>query len=72
MKLIQKTVEKDKFCVELQDVSTYYSGETKPAITNVWLKIPTQSLALIVGPNGSGKTTLLETILDCLNLKLEK
>jgi len=72
LKLIQKTVEKDKFCVELQDVSTYYSGETKPAITNVWLKIPIQSLTLIVGPNGSGKTTLLETILGLLKPKTGK
>jgi len=64
--------EKNVPAIELYGVSTYYSGETKPAITNIWLKVPSQSLMLLVGPNGSGKTTLLETILGLLKPKTGK
>ncbi|HIE23029.1 MAG TPA: metal ABC transporter ATP-binding protein [Candidatus Korarchaeota archaeon] len=52
--------------IKLINVSTYYSGETKPAIRDVSLEILSGDLVLISGPNGSGKTTLLETILGLL------
>jgi ABC-type Mn2+/Zn2+ transport system ATPase subunit len=52
--------------IKLVNVSTYYSGETKPAIRDVSLEILSGDLVLISGPNGSGKTTLLETILGLL------
>ncbi|MCX8176211.1 MAG: metal ABC transporter ATP-binding protein [Candidatus Bathyarchaeota archaeon] len=70
--LTQETRENEAYAVELQGVSTYYSGEAKPAIIDVWLKLPPQTLTLIVGPNGSGKTTLLETMLGLLKPKLGK
>ena len=54
------------YAVELIDVSTYYYGEKRPAITDINLKIPVNTLSLVVGPNGAGKTTLLETILGLL------
>jgi len=54
------------YAVEMREVSTYYFGEKKPAIIDVTLTIPINSLTLIVGPNGAGKTTLLETILGLL------
>ncbi len=57
---------KEAHVVDLRGVSTYYSGEDKPAIGDVWLRIPPNTLTLITGPNGSGKTTLLETILGIL------
>ena len=48
--------------ITLQDVSTVYEGESRPAIRNINLKIKKKELVYIVGPNASGKTTLLETI----------
>ncbi|RLG43300.1 MAG: metal ABC transporter ATP-binding protein [Thermoproteota archaeon] len=56
----------NKVAIKLENVSTYYSGETKPAIRDVSLEIRVGDLVLISGPNGSGKTTLLETILGLL------
>jgi len=55
-----------EYAVELHEVSTYYHGEKRPAITDISLKIPKRSFTLITGPNGAGKTTLLETILGLL------
>jgi len=57
------------YAVELIDVSTYYYGEKRPAIRNISLKIPANTLSLVAGPNGAGKTTLLETILGLLKPK---
>lgn len=54
------------YAIELEDVSTYYYGEKRPAIRDITLRIPARVLVLIVGPNGAGKTTLLETILGLL------
>lgn len=48
--------------IALQDVSTVYEGESRPAIRHINLKIKKNELVYIVGPNASGKTTLLETI----------
>lgn len=59
----------DEYAVELENVSTYYYGERRPAIRDVSLRIPAGVLALITGPNGAGKTTLLETILGLLRAR---
>jgi zinc/manganese transport system ATP-binding protein len=48
--------------IKLEDVSTVYEGESRPAIKNVNLSFKRDDLVYIVGPNASGKTTLLETI----------
>ena len=56
-----KTTSEDVI-IELEDVSTVYEGERKPAIKNVSLTVKKKELVYIVGPNASGKTTLLETI----------
>ena len=52
--------------IELENVSTSYAGELKPAIKNISLEIRKGEIVLITGPNGAGKTTLLETILGLL------
>ncbi|MEM2927029.1 MAG: ABC transporter ATP-binding protein [Candidatus Bathyarchaeia archaeon] len=54
-------MDKD-LAIFLEDVSTIYEGERRPAIKNVSLSIRRKELVYIVGPNASGKTTLLETI----------
>ena len=59
----------DRCAVELENVSTYYYGEKRPAIRNVSLRIPAGALVLITGPNGAGKTTLLETIIGILKAR---
>ncbi len=48
--------------IRLEDVSTVYEGERRPAIKDINLTLQRNELVYIVGPNASGKTTLLETI----------
>jgi zinc/manganese transport system ATP-binding protein len=48
--------------VKLEDVSTVYEGERRPAIKDVNLTLERNELVYVVGPNAAGKTTLLETI----------
>jgi ABC-type Mn2+/Zn2+ transport system ATPase subunit len=52
----------DDTIIKLEDVSTVYEGESRPAIKNINLSLKRNELIYIVGPNASGKTTLLETI----------
>jgi ABC-type molybdenum transport system ATPase subunit/photorepair protein PhrA len=56
-----KTMHEDAI-IQLEDVSTVYEGERRPAIKNITLSLKRNELVYIVGPNASGKTTLLETI----------
>ena len=51
-----------KTAIRLEDVSTVYEGERRPALRNVNLALKKNELVYVVGPNASGKTTLLETI----------
>jgi zinc/manganese transport system ATP-binding protein len=51
-----------KTIIRLEDVSTVYEGERRPAIRDVNLTLEENELVYVVGPNASGKTTLLETI----------
>ena len=48
--------------IKLENVSTVYEGESRPAIKGINLSFKRNALVYIVGPNASGKTTLLETI----------
>ena len=48
--------------ISLENVSTVYEGERRPAVRDVNLSVKKNELVYIVGPNASGKTTLLETI----------
>lgn len=54
--------------IKLEDVSTVYEGERRPAIRDVNLTLERKELVYMVGPNASGKTTLLETINGLLPL----
>jgi len=56
-----------KFIIKLENVSTVYEGERRPALRDVSLSIEENELVYVVGPNASGKTTLLETINGLLN-----
>lgn len=48
--------------IKLENVSTVYEGETRPALNGINLTFKKNELVYIVGPNASGKTTLIETI----------
>jgi zinc/manganese transport system ATP-binding protein len=48
--------------IELENVSTVYEGERRPAIRDVNLTLERNELVYVVGPNAAGKTTLLETV----------
>lgn len=48
--------------IKLENVSTVYEGETRPALKGINLTFKKNELVYIVGPNASGKTTLIETI----------
>lgn len=48
--------------IKLENVSTVYEGERRPAIKGINLTVKQNELVYVVGPNASGKTTLLETI----------
>lgn len=48
--------------ISLENVSTVYEGERRPAVRDVNLSVKKNELVYVVGPNASGKTTLLETI----------
>ncbi len=54
--------------VKLENVSTVYEGERRPAIKNVNLTLEKNELVYVLGPNAAGKTTLLETINGLLPL----
>jgi zinc/manganese transport system ATP-binding protein len=54
--------------IKLEDVSTVYEGERRPAIKDVNLTLERNELVYVVGPNAAGKTTLLETINGLLPL----
>lgn len=45
--------------IELRDVTFTYPGASTPAIANIDLAIPANSVLGIVGPTGAGKSTLL-------------
>jgi len=48
--------------IRLENVSTIYEGERRPAVKEVKLTLDQNELVYVVGPNAAGKTTLLETI----------
>lgn len=54
--------------IKLENVSTVYEGERRPAIKDVNLTLERNELVYVVGPNAAGKTTLLETINGLLPL----
>lgn len=49
--------------IECKNVEFYFPGESRPALTDVSLVLPSGSKTAIVGPSGSGKSTLLNLLL---------
>jgi zinc/manganese transport system ATP-binding protein len=48
--------------IQLEEVSTVYEGERRPAVSDINLRLDQNELVYVIGPNAAGKTTLLETI----------
>ncbi len=47
--------------IEVDNLTYYYPGSSKPALANISLKIDRGDFLLITGPSGSGKSTLVKT-----------
>ncbi len=48
--------------VELHHVSYTYPGDTRPAVHDVDLTLPSGSVTALVGPTGAGKSTLVDLV----------
>ena len=69
MKIIDFSLEKDfnlKKDIKIEKVDFAYMNSAKPAVKNVSINIPTNSITSIVGPSGSGKSTILDILLGLL------
>ena len=62
----QKKFIKAKHLFTIDNISYTYPNSTKPALENLYLKIPINSIIGIVGSTGAGKTTLIDIILGLL------
>jgi len=51
-----------EFIVEIKGVSKQYKNSAFPAVNNLSLNIPAQSIFGLLGPNGAGKTTLISML----------
>jgi ABC-2 type transport system ATP-binding protein len=51
-----------EWMVEIKNVSRKYKNAARPAIDNLSLAIPSQSIFGLLGPNGAGKTTLISML----------
>jgi ABC-2 type transport system ATP-binding protein len=51
-----------EFMVDIKNVSRKYKNAARPAIDNLSLTIPQQSVFGLLGPNGAGKTTLISML----------
>lgn len=58
----QSIPENQDLDLELKDVSFSYPHASKPALSNVSLKIPSGKIIAIVGLNGAGKSTLIKLL----------
>jgi len=52
--------------LQLEDITVRFSGDTKPILDRVSLRITGPERVAVIGPNGSGKTTLLNVALGRL------
>jgi len=57
---LSKTIE---FC----DVSFSYPGKNQPAVENLTLSLPANSVIALVGPTGSGKSTIVDLLLGLID-----
>ena len=52
--------------IKIEKVDFAYINSAKPAVKNVSINIPANSITSIVGPSGSGKSTILDILLGLL------
>lgn len=55
-----------KQAIQLKQVTFTYPGKTQPALDNLNLTIPANSVIGIVGPSGSGKSTAVDLLLGLI------
>ncbi|WFE68814.1 ABC transporter ATP-binding protein [Thiomicrospira sp. R3] len=56
-----------KQAIQLNQVTFNYPGKTKPALSNLNMTIPANSVIGIVGPSGSGKSTAIDLLLGLID-----
>ena len=47
-------------CIEVNDVSLFYAGSTKPILDRIHLNIKKGCIYGLLGPSGCGKTSILK------------
>lgn len=48
--------------IEFQNVTKIYSGQRRPAVSNVTFSVPEGKTCVLIGPSGCGKTTIMKMI----------
>jgi HlyD family secretion protein len=56
-----------KKSIELKEITFTYPGKTQPALNNLTMTIPANSVIGIVGPSGSGKSTAIDLLLGLID-----
>lgn len=55
-----------KTVIQLENITKFYRGTTDPAVKNISLQIPENSIFGLLGPNGAGKTTTVNMLCGLL------
>jgi ABC-2 type transport system ATP-binding protein len=54
--------------IDIKNLTKFYKGNTKPALDNISLSIPQNTIFGLLGPNGAGKTTTIKILCGLLSL----
>jgi ABC-type multidrug transport system fused ATPase/permease subunit len=63
----KKTYLHPKEKIALENITFTYPGKTEPALSQLSLLIPANTVTGIVGPSGSGKSTLIDILLSLID-----
>ena len=63
----KKTYLHPKEKIALENITFTYPGKTEPALSQLNLLIPANTVTGIVGPSGSGKSTLIDILLSLID-----
>jgi ABC-2 type transport system ATP-binding protein len=56
----------ENVAIAIHELTKYYRGAVKPAVSQVTLNIPENSIFGLLGPNGAGKTTMIRILCGLL------
>lgn len=52
--------------IRLSGVSLWYEGRDQPALSDIWLDLPSRSTTAIMGASGAGKSTLADVLMGLM------